>query len=231
MKLAIIGKGGTGQVVINRALAQGHKIALIISSKDATRGADDLANDLRGLDAVIDFSTTNAVLRNIGACALAGVPLIEGTTGWNEQDQGVRRIIEMHNGAFVYGANFSIGVNLFYRITKHASQLFSKVKGYESFIEEQHHSRKKDTPSGTALKLKALMQNHLQNEISVAATRAGNIPGTHRVGFDSNSDQILLTHFARTREGFADGALFAASWIQGKKGFYEFSELIDEALR
>jgi 4-hydroxy-tetrahydrodipicolinate reductase len=230
MKLAVIGKGGTGQVVINRATADGHEVAFIVSSKDATRGADDLANDLRGHDAVIDFSTANAVLRNVAACALAGVPLIEGTTGWNEQEQEVRRIVEMHNGAFVYGANFSIGANLFYRIVQHALELVSKVEGYEPFIEEQHHSRKKDAPSGTALKLKKLVEEHFENEISIVATRAGSIPGTHRVGFDSRADQILLTHEARSREGFAAGALFAAKWIQGKSGVYEFTQVIDEVL-
>lgn len=229
MKLAIIGKGGTGQVVINRALADGHEVALIVSSKDATRGAEDLANDLRGHDAVIDFSTANAVLRNVAASALAGVPLIEGTTGWNQQEQEVRRIVEIHNAAFVYGANFSIGVNLFYRIVQHASELVSKVEGYESFIEEQHHSRKKDAPSGTALKLKKLVEEHFKN-VNVAATRAGSIPGTHRIGFDSHADQILLTHEARSREGFASGALFAAKWIQGKNGVYEFTKVIDEVL-
>jgi 4-hydroxy-tetrahydrodipicolinate reductase len=230
MKLAVIGKGGTGQVVINRATADGHEVALIISSKDSSRGAEDLANSLRGLDAVIDFSNANAVLRNVEACMIANVSLVEGTTGWSDKLEEVRRIVEMHNAAFVYGANFSIGVNLFYRIVQHASELVSKVEGYESFIEEQHHSRKKDAPSGTALKLKKLVEEYFENDMSIAATRAGSIPGTHRVGFDSHADQILLTHEARSREGFAAGALFAAKWIQGKSGVYEFTQAIDEVL-
>lgn len=230
MKLAIIGKGGTGQVVINRALVEGHEVALVISSKDSMRSVEDLASDLRGLDAVIDFSNSSAVTRNVQACMLANVPLVEGTTGWNTEIENVRKIVEENNGAFVFGANFSIGVNLFYRIAEHAAKLFSSVEGYETFIEEQHHSRKKDAPSGTALKLKDIVASHIKKEFSVAATRAGNIPGTHRVGFDGLADQILLEHTARTREGFASGALFAAKWIQGKKGFYEFTQVIDEIL-
>ena len=231
MKLAVIGKGGTGQVVIKRAMAEGHAVALILSSKDSGRSATDLAEDLKKVDVVIDFSTANAVLRNVAACAVAGVPLIEGTTGWYENEQEMRKIVQMHNGAIVFGANFSIGVNLFYRIVEHATVLFSKVEGYAPFIEEQHHDKKKDAPSGTALKLKKLMETRWSGEVPVAATRAGFIPGTHRVGFDSNADQILLSHEARSREGFAAGALFAAKWIQAKHGIYEFTQVIDEILK
>ena len=135
--------------------------------------------------------------------------------------------------AFVFiffGANFSIGVNLFYRIVGLASELFAKFEDYEAFLEEQHHSRKKDAPSGTALKLKSIVAQHIAKEFSVSATRAGNIPGTHRVGFDGTADQILLEHTARSREGFASGAILAAEWIVGKKGFYEFTEVMDDVL-
>ena len=131
----------------------------------------------------------------------------------------------------MFGANFSIGVNLFYRITDFAAELFAKFDDYEVFIEEQHHSRKKDAPSGTALKLKAVVAEHITKDFSVSSTRAGNIPGTHRVGFDGNADQILLEHAARSREGFASGAILAAEWIVGRTGFYEFTDVMDEILR
>lgn len=228
MKLAIIGKGGTGQTVINLAKAAGDDVVKIISSKDSSLSAEELAKEFEGVDVAIDFSNAGAVLRNAEACMLAGVPLVEGTTGWNKEIEEVRQIVEANNGAFVFGANFSIGVNLFYRIVDFASEIFSKIDGYETFIEEQHHSRKKDAPSGTALKLKDIVAAHIEKDFSIAATRAGNIPGTHRVGFDSTADQILLEHVARSREGFASGALLAAKWIQGKNGFYEFTEVIDE---
>ena len=135
-----------------------------------------------------------------------------------------------HSGAMVYGANFSIGVNLFYRITQQAAALFAAVEGYAPFIEEAHHNRKRDAPSGTALKLRELMSEHLGSDIPTASTRAGYIPGTHRVGFDSEADQILLTHTARSREGFASGALLAAHWIKGRTGVFEFGEVIDEII-
>jgi 4-hydroxy-tetrahydrodipicolinate reductase len=154
--------------------------------------------------------------------------LVEGTTGWNSEKEEIKNLVESNNGAFVFGANFSIGVNLFYRITNFAAELFAKFDDYEAFIEEQHHSRKKDAPSGTALKLKDIVSAHIKKDFSVAATRAGRIPGTHRVGFDGAADQILLEHFARSREGFASGAILAAHWIVGRKGFYEFSDVMDE---
>ena len=158
---------------------------------------------------------------------LASVPLVEGTTGWNAQRDEIEQIVRDANGAFVFGANFSIGVNLFYRVADFAAELFAKFPEYEAFIEEQHHSRKKDAPSGTALKLKDVVARHIDKEFSVSATRAGNIPGTHRVGFDGLADQILLEHTARSREGFASGAILAAEWIVGKKGFVEFTDVLE----
>jgi 4-hydroxy-tetrahydrodipicolinate reductase len=162
---------------------------------------------------------------------LAKIPLVEGTTGWNANRKEIEQFINQNDGAFVFGANFSVGVNLFYRITDFASELFAKFEDYEAFIEEQHHSRKKDAPSGTALKLKDVVAKHIKKDFSVSATRAGNIPGTHRVGFDGSADQILLEHTARSREGFASGAILAAEWIVGRTGFYEFTEVMDEILK
>jgi 4-hydroxy-tetrahydrodipicolinate reductase len=161
----------------------------------------------------------------------AGVALVEGTTGWTEHLAEVKAVVERYGGAFVFGANFSIGVNLFYRVVDRAAELFARFPEYEVFIEEQHHSRKKDAPSGTALKLKEIVSQRVDRPFGVSSTRAGNIPGTHRVGFDGPADQILLEHSARSREGFAAGALLAAEWIADKRGFYEFSEVIDEILK
>jgi 4-hydroxy-tetrahydrodipicolinate reductase len=142
----------------------------------------------------------------------------------------VRRIVESGRGALIYGANFSIGVNLFYRIVAAAVQQLGRDPTYGAFIEEAHHIRKKDAPSGTALKLKDIVARAFGDGISVASTRAGNIPGTHRVGFDGIADQITLTHVARSREGLAAGALLAAGWIRGRRGVYEFTEVLDEIL-
>jgi 4-hydroxy-tetrahydrodipicolinate reductase len=230
MRLALIGYGAMGQLVARLALAAGDEIGATLTSKDSARSIDDAVALLRGHDVAIDFSTGSAVVIHIEACARAGVPLVQGTTGWKDHEADARRIVGEHGAAMVYGANFSIGVNVFYRIVEQAARLFSGLDQYEAFIEEQHHSRKLDAPSGTALKLKSLMAEHSKVPISIASTRAGHIPGTHRVGFDSAADQIMLTHMARSREGFAAGALMAARWIVGRKGVFEFSQVIDELI-
>jgi 4-hydroxy-tetrahydrodipicolinate reductase len=230
MRLALIGSGAMGHMVTAEARKRGDEIGAIVTSNDKSLPIDQLVEKLRGHDAAIDFSTGDAVLKNIEACARAQVPLVEGTTGWKQNETQAKQIVADHNGALVYGANFSIGVNLFYRLTAHAAKLFAAVEGYDPFIEEAHHNRKKDAPSGTALKLRDIMSEHLDSSISTSSTRAGHIPGTHRVGFDSEPDQVLLTHTARSRQGFASGALVAAHWIVGRTGTFEFSELIDELI-
>lgn len=232
MKLALIGYGAMNQMVSRLARQDDHEVALVLTSKDTVRNVEELSERLAGHDVAVDFSIAGAVLKNIEACAHARVPLIEGTTGWREGEERARRIVEEHDGALVYGANFSIGVNLFYRIVSYAAELFHASRIYTPFIEEAHHVRKRDAPSGTALRLRDLLAEHFnEQEISVASTRAGHIPGTHRVGFDAPADQILLTHEARSREGFAAGALLAARWIKERKGVYEFSQVMDDILR
>ena len=231
MKLALIGNGAMGHMVAAEARKRGDDVGAVIASSDKDLGVEQLAEKLRGHDAAIDFSVGDAVLKNVEACARSQVPLVEGTTGWKQNEPQAKEIVAENNGALVYGANFSIGVNLFYRLTSEAAKLFAAVEGYEPFIEEAHHKRKRDAPSGTALKLRDIMSEHLPGDISTASTRAGYIPGTHRVGFDSEPDQILLTHTARSRQGFAAGALLAAHWIIGRKGTFEFSEVIDEILK
>jgi len=230
MKIVLVGYGAMGKLIHKFAEEKGHKIALVIDDADAALSAPELAEKIKGADVAIDFTVAEAVWRNVKACVAAGVPLVEGTTGWNAHRSDIEQIVRNGDGAFVFGANFSVGVNLFYRIADYAAELFAKFPEYEAFIEEQHHSRKKDAPSGTALKLKEVVAEHIKKDLSVSATRAGNIPGTHRVGFDGPADQILLEHTARSREGFASGALLAAEWIVGKNGFYEFNEVMDEIL-
>jgi 4-hydroxy-tetrahydrodipicolinate reductase len=231
MKIALFGHGTMGRLIEDRARTEGHDVALILTSHDAGREAEELKRQLRGLDAVIDFSVAGAVTANAALCARASVPLVIGTTGWREQEEAVRRLMEEHDGALVYGANFSIGVNLFYRIVARAAELLAGFDDYAPFIEEAHHARKRDAPSGTALKLRDTLAARYESDIPVSSTRAGYIPGTHRVGFDSVADQVMLMHTARSREGFAAGALAAARWIQGRRGVYEFGEMIDEILK
>lgn len=230
MKIALIGYGAMGKLIRTLAEEKGHEIAVVIDDADAGLLAAELAAKLEDTDVAIDFTTAEAVRRNVEACVAAGVPLVEGTTGWNAERAEIERIIRDGGGAFVFGANFSIGVNLFYRIATQAAELFAKFPEYEAFIEEQHHSLKLDSPSGTALKLKDIVAKHIKKDVGVSATRAGNITGTHRVGFDGPADQILLEHTARSREGFACGAIMAAQWIGKRKGFFEFPDIMDDIL-
>ncbi|HQZ97536.1 MAG TPA: dihydrodipicolinate reductase C-terminal domain-containing protein [Pyrinomonadaceae bacterium] len=228
MKIALIGYGEMGRLIRRLAEEKGHEVFVVIDDRFAQASAKSLAAKLVSAEVAIDFTVAGAVKRNVSACVAAGVALVEGTTGWNQDREAIEKIVRDGNGAFLFGANFSIGVNLFYRIAAFAAELFAKFPDYETFIEEQHHSRKLDAPSGTALKLKEIVAEHIKKDLTIAATRAGNIPGTHRVGFDGPSDQILLEHTARSREGFASGAITAAEWIVGKKGFFEFTDVIDE---
>ena len=233
MRLALFGHGGMGSLVEARAKDGGHDVAVIFTDLDAARPPEEIARALRGADAAVDFSVGAAVPGHVTACVQAGVPLVEGTTGWQAHLAEVRDAVEKGKGALVYGANFSIGVNLFYRIVTEAAAQVARDPAYAPFLEEAHHARKKDAPSGTALKLRDILARaNGGRDIPVASTRAGHIPGTHRVGFDGPADQITLTHTARSREGFAAGALLAAQWIVASKrrGMFEFAEVLDEVL-
>ena len=219
-----------GQLVERLARDAGDEVATVLGSHEASMHVEELAEILGGHDAAIDFTVAEAVPRHAEACALARVPLVEGTTGWHARLEDVKKTFEREGGALIYGANFSVGVNLFYRVVARAAELFRRFD-YAAFIEEAHHSRKRDAPSGTALRLRDLVAGAYGSDVPVASTRAGHIPGTHRVGFDSAADTVTLTHTARSREGFAAGALVAARWIQGRTGVYEFSETLDEILK
>ena len=227
MKLALIGCGAMGQLVTSLARKGGDEIGVVFSSSNTGQTVEEFSAHLKDHDAAIDFSIADAVLKNVEACARARVPLVEGTTGWSQPDRA-KQLVTEYDSALVYGANFSVGMNIFYRIVQTATDCFAKIDQYTPFIEEAHHSRKRDAPSGTALRLSELMLERYQRDIPIASTRAGYIPGTHRVGFDSEADQVLLTHAARSRQGFASGALLAAHWIVGRKGVFEFGEVIDE---
>jgi 4-hydroxy-tetrahydrodipicolinate reductase len=231
MKIGIIGYGAIGRLVGQLALAKGHDIALTIDIDDARRSIDELSQAVGSCDVAIDFSIAATVPRNVESCMRAGVPLVVGTTGWQAQLDQVRSLVQHYDGALIYGANFSVGVQVFYRIAARAAELFHDLDNYDPFIEEAHHKRKRDAPSGTAIQLHQVVAEKVGREVPVSSTRAGYIPGTHRLGFDSPADQITLTHTARSREGFAAGALVAAHWIVGRKGIYEFSEAFDEMVK
>ncbi len=220
-----------GQLVAKLAREREHEIAVTLTSEDAKRGADEVVSELSECDVAIDFSVSAAVPDNVALCVRAGIPLVEGTTGWKVDVHGLGRVVIDADGALIYGSNFSVGAQIFFRIAASAAELFQNLDSYDAFIEEAHHKRKRDAPSGTALELGEIVANHLGREVPISSTRAGHIPGTHRVGFDSSADHITLEHVARSREGFALGALMAARWIVGRKGLYEFSQVFDEILK
>lgn len=230
MKIALIGSGAMGQLVAKLAKEQGHEIAVTLTSHDADRATVDLAEEISQCDVAIDFSLPTAMRKNIELCMLSNVPLVEGTTGWQGERDKLVQIVEEAEGALVYGANFSVGAQVFFRIAAAAAEFFQTLESYDVYIEEAHHKRKLDAPSGTAIKLGEIVADHLGRDVPISSTRAGHIPGTHRVGFDSRADHITLEHVARSREGFAEGALMAAKWIIGRKGVYEFNEVFDEIL-
>ncbi len=229
MKLALFGFGRMARAAAAHAAAAGHQVGAVFTSRNTA----DVARLLPGHDAALDFSAPDAVPAHVDACAGAGVPLVEGTTGWQAREADVRRVVDERGAALVYGANFSIGVNLFYQIVARSAALFHGLAGYDPFIEEAHHATKRDATSGTALVLKDILLRGLgRSDVSLTSTRAGHIPGTHRVGFDSPGDQILLTHTARSRETFAAGALLAARWLSGggRRGMYAFADVLDDML-
>lgn len=225
MKLALIGYGKMGRMVEHAASEQGHEIVAILDPVSGSRGS------LEDADVCIDFTEPGAVIENIKAASSARVAMVVGTTGWYDRLDEARALVDTAGIGFVYGSNFSIGVNLMFKITEYAAELFSRFPSHDPFIEEAHHKFKLDAPSGTAVFLKRILESHYDREVPTSSTRAGFIPGKHLVGFDSEADTLAISHVARSRAGFVEGALLAAGWISARKGFYEFSDIIEEHLR
>jgi len=225
MKLALLGYGKMGRMVEQAAQGEGIEVVAILDPISGSRGS------LGDAEVCIDFTEPGAVIENIKAAAAVRVALVVGTTGWYDQLEAARALVEASGIGLVYGSNFSVGVNLMFKITEYAAELFSRFPSHDPFIEEAHHKAKKDAPSGTAVFLKRIVESQYHRDVPTSSTRAGYIPGRHVVGFDSEADTLTIAHAARNRAGFVEGALLAARWIAGRKGFYEFSEIIEERLR
>jgi 4-hydroxy-tetrahydrodipicolinate reductase len=224
--LAIVGYGRMGRLIEQLAPQYDFTVALKLDEFNNADGEGLTAENFKGIDVAIDFSIPAAVPANVEGIAKLGVNLVIGTTGWLEQKDAVTRSAEANGIGLVWSPNFSIGVNVFLRLVAEAARLFDAEPEYGAWAWEIHHSAKKDAPSGTLLKLvEEMKKSGYARNIDVGSSRAGTIPGTHEIGFDSAADTITLRHTARSREGFARGALKAAQWIAGKKGFYEFSEI------
>ncbi|HEV8579749.1 MAG TPA: dihydrodipicolinate reductase C-terminal domain-containing protein [Thermoanaerobaculia bacterium] len=231
-RLALLGYGRMGRLVEQFAPAHGFEVALRLDGRSNAGGEGISPESLQGIDAAVDFSTAAAVAANAERIAALGVPLVVGTTGWASDLQRVREAVERQGGGLLYGANFSVGVQVFYRLAEAAARLLAEESAYDAWAYEIHHRMKKDAPSGTLLQLRKVMEAAgYGRPIDVASNRAGAIPGTHQIGFDSDADTILLEHRARSRAGFAHGALRAARWMVGRRGIYEFSEVWEEIVQ
>ena len=228
-RLAIIGYGKMGKLIERLAPEYGFEVRAKFSGRDNPHAQALSHETLRGTDVAVEFTTPEAAPQNIRRLAVLGINTVVGTTGWLEQLPAMRAAIADGKTGLVWAPNFSVGVNLFLQTVARAAALFAKHPEYEAWAWEIHHSAKKDAPSGTLKKLaEEIRDAGYARPINLSSSRAGAIPGTHEIGFDSVDDTITLRHTARSREGFARGALQAARWIAGKKGFFEFKEILSE---
>lgn len=226
MRIALVGYGKMGKVIEQLATARGMEVAARFDIDDPLRDDRKTRERLEGIRVLIEFSTPEQVLKNIEIGLALGKQWVVGTTGWHQHIKSVKNQVEKAGTGLVYASNFSLGVNLFYEIAAFAGRILSRFETYDPYIEEAHHQFKKDAPSGTALVIKNKVQKFYSREIPVSCVRAGYIPGTHSVNFDSRADSVRLSHIARNREGFAEGALIAAEWIADKQGCYDFQDVL-----
>ena len=221
MNLLVLGRGKTGSLVAEVARSRRHHVRVLFAAENA--GASALTPDaLAATDVVIDFTTPSAVVANVEACIHAKKNLVVGTTGWYEQVPRLRKMVLSAETGFLYGSNFSIGVNLFFEIAATAGVALKY--DYSGQIFERHHAEKKDAPSGTAVTIQQIVRESggREKELEIVSFREGDAVGMHELVFNSPDDRIYLCHDAKSRRGYAEGAVRAAEWLAAKKGFYEF---------
>ena len=224
MKLLILGRGKTGTLVAEVAPERKHHIQ-IAGAKENDACAALAPEKLRDVDSVIDFTTPDCVIANIEATVEAGKNMVVGTTGWYQELDRIRELVKLHDTGFVYAANFSIGINLFLDIARTAAAALQHE--YTGQIFERHHAHKKDAPSGTAIAIQRVIReaSGKDEEIEIISFREGEVIGMHEVVLESANDNVYLCHDATSRRGFAEGAVRAAEWLAGKKGFYDFKDV------
>jgi len=243
MNIALVGYGKMGKAVAEMAGQKGHAVSAIIDpeARGATAG-EISASALKGAEVCIDFTVPEAALGNIRQYCKLGVNAVIGTTGWYGSIADVRKEVEKSKIGLIYAGNFSVGVNAFYRMLQNAAAIMDRLPEYDVFGVEMHHSGKKDSPSGTAKSIEKILLENIKRkkvvveeklgrkiapeELHFASVRGGSVPGTHEIFFDSSADTIELRHTARSRDGFALGAVRAAEWIKGKKGIYTIDDLM-----
>lgn len=247
MKIALIGYGNMGREIEKAALKKNYSIIQKIDPRaQGADTADITKQSLSQADVCIEFTHPDSVVNNIKKVLDIGVPLLVGTTKWFDHLKEIEKLVNEKNGSLVYAPNFSLGMNIFFKICEAAAKIMNHFDEYDPGGCESHHNRKADAPSGTARKLSRILINNLDRkttsvfhlgdrkiepeELHFSSLRTGSIPGTHQILFDSEPDTITLTHTARNRQGFAAGALTAAEWIMNKKGIYSFDEMMNELI-
>ncbi len=227
MKIAMVGYGRMGKTIETLAAEYGGEVVLRLDEFNNAGQAMMTAEHFAGIDVAIEFTTPHTAVPNILKLQELGVPTVVGSTGWLEELPGVREAVAKANGALVWSPNFSIGVNLFFAAVKQLAGQMKEFPEYGAWAWEIHHAAKKDAPSGTLkMAVQMMRSGGYSREVSESSNRAGAVPGTHEIGFDSAADTLTLRHTARSRDGFARGALKAAQWIVGKTGVYEFDEIL-----
>lgn len=231
MKIALLGYGKMGRIIEEKAIQRGHEIVLKKGSHGSFEG-------LEKVDVAIDFSIPSAAVTNIRACLDLNIPVVSGTTGWLEDYDAIVKECNEKEGAFLYGSNFSLGVNIFFELNAQLAKIMASFNDYKVSMEEIHHTQKLDAPSGTAISLAQgiiensnyktwTLDNAKEDEISITAIRQDSVPGTHSVFYDSPIDQIEIKHTAHSRDGFALGAIIATEWIVGKKGVFSMKDVLN----
>ena len=222
MHLLLLGCGKTGSLVAEVARQRGHSVYLLRSS-DNPHPSALIPAKLASVDVLVDFTTPDCVLENICACLDAGKSVVVGTTGWYSQIPAIRAQVEQRKIGLLYGSNFSVGVNLFFDLVRAAKPALQQR--YRPHIFERHHATKKDAPSGTAASIQRILQEGSEVEVEITSFREGEVVGMHELVLDSPNDSIYLCHDAKSRRGFAEGAVRGAEWLAGKKGFFDFQEV------
>jgi 4-hydroxy-tetrahydrodipicolinate reductase len=227
LRVLLVGHGKMGRMIENLAPEYGCEVAGVVDPQSPAHGGAVDADRWKSVDVAIDFTTPDAVIGNVPALAQRGLAVVLGTTGWQQHEAALRAAVTASGTGIVAAPNFSVGVVLFDAIVRHAAALAAAQPDFGAWIHEAHHAMKKDAPSGTALQLERTMKEAgYSRPIDVSSTRAGSIPGVHTIGFDGPAESITLSHTARDRSAFARGALMAAKWVHGKRGWFTMQDVL-----
>ena len=227
--VAVIGDGKMGQAIRQLALDKGWKVTAILGERENAGGAGITARSLGNPQVAVEFTQPDAAVGNIIACLKAGVPIVVGTTGWYQSLPEVTRVAKESGTGLLWAPNFSLGVNVLIELARYAGTMMRSLEGFDAHIVETHHAAKKDAPSGTAMAMAKAASDALDRPIPTTSVRMGSVPGTHELIFDGAFEQLSLTHLARDRRVFAEGALKAADWLIGKKGVFTMRDVLELA--